>query len=93
MPLYEYQAAGAEHCPACEEPFEVVQPMGAEPLARCERCGAAVRRLLSFPAIHRASGRPISDRHLADAGFTKYEKAEGGRYDKVCGTGPETIGR
>ena len=41
MPTYEYK------CDKCERVFEVRQRISEAPLATCEVCGGAVRRLLS----------------------------------------------
>ena len=93
MPIYEYQASGKRRCEGCAEPFEVVQPMGADPLPRCEKCGASIRRLLSTPAIHGAAAHRLSNKSLAEQGFTKYVKAGDGHYEKAAGKGPNTIKR
>lgn len=45
MPIYEYL------CQDCAHKFELKQSMKDEPLATCERCGKAVSRLISAPAI------------------------------------------
>ncbi len=45
MPIYEYL------CHDCAYRFELKQSMKDEPLATCERCGKAVSRLISAPAI------------------------------------------
>jgi hypothetical protein len=33
----------------------------------------------------------LSDRNLADKGFTKYVKTDPGRYEKTAGNGPSEI--
>jgi putative FmdB family regulatory protein len=56
MPLYEYQ------CDACAHRFEVIQKFSDAPLATCPKCGGAVRKLLSSPAIQfKGSGWYITD--------------------------------
>jgi putative FmdB family regulatory protein len=56
MPLYEYQ------CDSCEHRFEVIQKFSDAPVDTCPRCGGAVRRLLSSPAIQfKGSGWYITD--------------------------------
>ncbi|SRR5579875_1236300 len=56
MPLYEYQ------CEQCGEHFEVMQKFADEPLTRHEKCGGAVHRLLSVPALQfKGSGWYITD--------------------------------
>jgi putative FmdB family regulatory protein len=56
MPLYEYQ------CEACGHRFEVIQKFSDPPVEVCPRCGGAVRKLLSSPAIQfKGSGWYITD--------------------------------
>ena len=56
MPLYEYQ------CEACGHRFEVIQKFSDPPVETCQRCGGAVRKLLSSPAIQfKGSGWYITD--------------------------------
>jgi putative FmdB family regulatory protein len=56
MPLYEYQ------CDACGHRFEVIQKYSDAPIEICEKCGGAVRKLLSSPAIQfKGSGWYITD--------------------------------
>jgi putative FmdB family regulatory protein len=63
MPLYEYQ------CEACGHRFEVIQKFSDAPVETCQRCGGAVRKLLSSPAIQfKGSGWYITD--YARAGKT-----------------------
>ncbi len=45
MPIYEYV------CQSCQHRFEVKQSMAALPLSNCERCGKAVTKVISAPAI------------------------------------------
>lgn len=56
MPIYEYQ------CDGCSYRFEVKQSIKDDPLSICERCGKAVRRLISSPGImFKGSGWYITD--------------------------------
>ena len=56
MPLYEYQ------CDACAHRFEVIQKYSDAPIATCPKCGGAVSKLLSSPAIQfKGSGWYITD--------------------------------
>ena len=56
MPIYEYQ------CDGCSYRFEVKQSIKDDPLSTCERCGKAVRRLISSPGImFKGSGWYITD--------------------------------
>ncbi|MSQ78019.1 MAG: zinc ribbon domain-containing protein [Nitrospiraceae bacterium] len=45
MPIYEYV------CQDCRHRFEVKQSMADPPLSSCERCGKAVTKVISAPAI------------------------------------------
>jgi putative FmdB family regulatory protein len=56
MPLYEYQ------CDACAHRFEVIQKYSDPPIDVCPKCGGAVKKLLSSPAIQfKGSGWYITD--------------------------------
>lgn len=46
MPIYEYKATEGG-CGFCRSGFEIIQRMHDEPLNRCPRCRAAVRKLPS----------------------------------------------
>jgi putative FmdB family regulatory protein len=45
MPLYEYQ------CTQCGEQFEIIQKLSDSLYTHCPKCGAAMRKLFSAPAI------------------------------------------
>lgn len=56
MPLYEYQ------CEACAHRFEQIRRFSDPPLEACPRCGGAVRKLLSSPAIQfKGTGWYVTD--------------------------------
>ncbi len=56
MPLYEYE------CDTCHHRFEVIQKFSDAPIAACPKCGAAVHKLMSSPAIQfKGSGWYITD--------------------------------
>ena len=56
MPLYEYQ------CDACAHRFEVIQKYSDAPIGECPKCGGAVKKLFSSPAIQfKGSGFYITD--------------------------------
>jgi putative FmdB family regulatory protein len=56
VPIYEYL------CEGCSYKFEVKQSIKDEPLASCDRCGKAVKRLISSPAImFKGSGWYVTD--------------------------------
>ncbi|MCC7243509.1 MAG: zinc ribbon domain-containing protein [Acidobacteria bacterium] len=56
MPLYEYQ------CDACAHRFELIQKFSDAPADTCPKCGGAVKKLLSSPAIQfKGSGWYVTD--------------------------------
>ena len=56
MPTYEYQ------CEKCHRVFEVRQRISEAPLATCDVCGGAVKRLLSpAPFILKGEGWYVTD--------------------------------
>jgi putative FmdB family regulatory protein len=66
MPLYEYQ------CDACAHRFEVIQRFADPPIDVCPKCGGAVKKLLSSPAIQfKGTGWYITD-------YARSGKTEGG---------------
>ena len=66
MPLYEYQ------CDACAHRFEVIQKYSDAPIEVCPKCGGAVKKLLSSPAIQfKGTGWYITD-------YAKSGKSESG---------------
>jgi putative FmdB family regulatory protein len=95
MPIYEYEAVGESRCPTCAKRFEVVQGITARPLTKCPECGGKVKRALTAPSIHGAGSAKdrLSNKSLAEKGFTKYVKAGDGHYEKATGKGPDVIKR
>lgn len=56
MPLYEYL------CTECGRTIEAFQSFSEAPLAQCDRCGGALKRLISAPAVQfKGSGWYVSD--------------------------------
>jgi putative FmdB family regulatory protein len=56
MPLYEYE------CDACHHRFEVIQKFSDPLIESCPKCGSAVHKLFSSPAIQfKGSGWYITD--------------------------------
>jgi predicted nucleic acid-binding Zn ribbon protein len=90
MPLYVYQVIEADGGEG--EVFEVLQRMADEPLTVHPENGKPVRRLLAAPnAMTRYAAGNLSDDRLSKLGFTKYQKAGAGRYEKAAGAGPDVI--
>ncbi|HVO76055.1 MAG TPA: FmdB family zinc ribbon protein [Ignavibacteriaceae bacterium] len=52
MPTYEYK------CAQCGNKFEIFQPMNADPVKTCPKCGGKVKRLIGSGAgpIFKGSG-------------------------------------
>jgi putative FmdB family regulatory protein len=56
MPLYEYK------CSKCKTKFEIIQKVAEPPLKKCIKCGGAVIKTISAPAIQfKGSGWYITD--------------------------------
>ena len=82
MPIYEYQAVSSKHaCPRCRDRFECLRRISDPPLNRCPDCGAAIRKLISAPAVG-GSKSGLDDR-AKSAGFHKFKKLGKGEYDKA----------
>jgi putative FmdB family regulatory protein len=45
MPIYEYR------CNSCNETHEIIQKISDDPLTHCPKCGGAMKKLISSPAI------------------------------------------
>jgi putative FmdB family regulatory protein len=76
MPLYEYQ------CENCGDVFEIIQKFADTPLTVHEKCGGAVHRLLSAPALmFKGSGWYVNDyakgaNNAANGGSKKGESSD-----------------
>lgn len=56
MPLYEYM------CSKCKEHVEVVQKVTDPPLKKCQKCGSALKKLISPSALQfKGNGWYITD--------------------------------
>ncbi len=96
MPIYVYEEILEDGTPG--EVFEVLQRMVDEAMLTHPKSGRPVRRVLQPPSIPFKSGGPsaktsLDDGKLARLGFTKYQKASDGRYEKAVGTGPDLLKR
>ncbi len=101
MPIYEYklddsvedsggQQPGCEHC---RVKFEELERAGDLPLKKCPQCGSPVARVLSSFAVTGYEKNMMSKKNLEEKGFTRYEKAGDGFYEKTAGKGPDVIKR
>jgi putative FmdB family regulatory protein len=77
MPIYEYL------CSQCNERQEIIQRISEDPLTHCPKCGGAMRKLISSPAIQ-----------FKGSGFYKTDYASSGSKpsssDTKSGTKAET---
>lgn len=94
MPTYVYQVITDDGSEG--EVFEVFQKMSDKPLKKHPETGAPVKRIPAVPTIpgnwsDHATGQKLSDKNLDRLGFTKYQKAGDGHYEKRAGKGPDVI--
>lgn len=90
MPLYVYQVIEPDGSEG--EIFEVLQRFSDPALTLHPENGKPVRKLLSTPsAVTRLASGNLSNSNLSKLGFTKYEKAGDGFYEKKAGDGPDVI--
>lgn len=70
MPLYEYA------CEKCGERFEVIQHFSDAPITVHEKCGGAVHRLISAPALQfKGSGWYVTDYAKSGSSSSSPEKS------------------
>lgn len=90
MPLYVYQVIEPDGSEG--EVFEVMQKMTDPTLTVHPESGKPVQKLMSAPnAVTRFAGGNMSNANLGRLGFTKYQKAGDGHYEKTAGSGPDVI--
>lgn len=95
MPIYIYETM--RQPPEENERFERIQRVSDEPLTEHPDTGEPVRRVIAAPAAltnspSRRESTLLSDRNVADKGFTRYEKVGDGKYERTAGTGgPKTL--
>jgi hypothetical protein len=94
MPTYVYQVIKPDGTEG--ETFEVVQKMSEAALTKHPETGEPVQRVITAPNIagnwsDAASKNKLSDKNLDKLGFTKYQRAGDGTYEKRAGKGPNTI--
>ncbi len=94
MPTYVYQVINDDG--SAGETFESFQRMSDPPLTKHPETGQLVRRVTQPPIIpgrwsEHGTKQMLSNDNLDRIGFTKYERAGDGRYEKKAGKGPRTI--
>ena len=68
--------------PDCCTSSTVVRPMA----------GARTVSVIGAPAVIEGQAHVLRESHVAKHGFSQYRRLEKGRYEKITGDGPDTIG-
>ena len=94
MPIYVYEVMLDDG--TVGETIELLQGMNDLPLERHPETGQTIHRILAAPRVPRKwtdsrMKANLSDKNLDRLGFTKYQKAGDGRYEKRAGAGPDVI--
>lgn len=94
MPVYVYKVIEPDGSDG--ERFEVIQKMADEPLTVHPENGKPVQRVITSANIpgnwtDHATNQKLTNSNLDRLGFTKYEKAGDGFYEKKAGDGPDLI--
>jgi len=92
VPLYVYEHSSSQ-CEPCQRRFEVLQRVNDPPLEKCPQCGGPCHRVISPFAPIKSARDLLSPKNLERHGFTQYQRAGDGRYEKTCGEGPRHIQR
>ena len=90
MPLYVYEH-DADPGTRCKERFEVLEQVGQAPLDRCPDCGEPCHRVFSPFRPMKGVKSTLSPKNLDRLGFTQYQRAGDGYYEKTSGGGPRVI--
>lgn len=88
MPTYVYEVINDDGSDG--EVFEIVQKMSDPPLQKHPETGAPVRRIPQAPGLVTEADK-LSNKNLDRLGFTKYENAGDGHFEKKAGGGPDVI--
>ena len=94
MPTYVYQVINNDGSEG--ETFELFQKMSDAALTKHPESGVAIRRVPQAPNIpgqwsDQATKQKLSDKNLDRLGFTKYQNAGDGHFEKKAGSGPDVI--
>jgi len=79
MPIYQYKATG-KGCDNCQNGFDEMQSMSADPLKICPICNAPVQKV---PSVCNGFTPFLSTGNLKDKGFKMLKKNNDGGYDDV----------
>lgn len=96
MPIYLYEILGEGG--NAGKTFECMQKLCDAALESHPETGEPVRRIVAAPSLPLKYGESrqrdlMTDKNVAEKGFTRYEKAGDGVYQKTAGKGPDTIYR
>ena len=94
MPLYVYEIIQDDGSPG--DRFEVFQKMSDDALTTHPETGVPIKRVVTSANIagnwsDSATNQKLSTKNLDRLGFTKYERAGDGHYEKKAGQGPDAI--
>ena len=94
MPTYVYAMVNPDGSDGAT--FEFMQRMTDTPLTKHPETGEPVRRVPTMPNLslqwsEGANRDKLSDKNLGRLGFTKYQNAGDGRFEKRAGSGPDSI--
>jgi predicted nucleic acid-binding Zn ribbon protein len=94
VPIYVYQVIHTDGRPGAR--FEVRQGIQDPPLTHHPQTGEPVRRVIQPPNIagkwsESSMKAAISDKNLAEKGFTKYVNTGDGHFEKAAGSGPDNV--
>jgi predicted nucleic acid-binding Zn ribbon protein len=94
MPTYVYQIINSDGSEG--ETFEIFQKMSDAALTKHPESGKPVRRVIQAPNLplnysDAATNQKLSDKNLDRLGFTKYQRAGDGKFEKKAGQGPNVI--
>lgn len=94
MPIYVYEVIQDDGSEG--ETFECFQSMSDPPLTRQPETGRPVRRVITAPNTPRKwtdhhDKKRLSNKNLERLGFTKYERAGDGKFEKSAGKGPDLL--
>ena len=90
MPIYHYRPAETA-CEACRDGVDRLQKLGDSAPVHCPQCGAVLVRQLSAPQVVSGQANRLGEKHAAKHGFTRYQRAGKGVYEKTAGPGPDII--
>lgn len=94
MPVYVYEVVTEDGSPG--KRYEIIQRMSEDPLTEHPETGEKIQRVPAAPNLPAtwsdgATKSKLSNKNLDRLGFTKYERAGDGHYEKKSGKGPDVI--